>query len=149
MTMRIVSALFLKQTMQVAEGDDERLAMSHMKRRNEFAATIREIFVAADSSGDGSISQDEFEEMLQDEEVVRSFGKLDLGVEELIALFTVLSDDDGSADYEEFLTGALKMNSSARTIDSVQVMHNQLTMHRDIVQILEFMEPLKKLVKTE
>lgn len=145
MTMRIVGALFLKQTMDVAAVDAERLAMSNMKRKDKFAGALRDIFVLVDTSGDGAISLDEFETMLQNEEVFKNFRKLGLDEDEVTALFTVLSDDDGCADYEEFLHGALKMNSSARTIDSVQVMHNQMSMHRDLLQLLEFMEPLRKL----
>jgi len=139
MTMRIIGALFLKQTMEVASIDAEKLAMENMKRRDKFAASLREIFEAADTSGDGSINCAEFDKMLRDETVIKHFESLDLDVEEVTALFSVLSSDDGDADYEEFLAGALKMNSSARTIDSVQVMHNQLKMAQSINRILEYM----------
>ena len=41
----------------------------------------------------------------------------------VVALFGVLSADDDEADYHEFLSGALKMKGSARTIDAVQILH--------------------------
>jgi len=140
MTMRIVGALFLKQTMEVAAVDTERLAMKNLQRRDKFAGHLRAIFQEVDSSGDGALSREEFQTMLRDDAVIKHFRKLDLDRDEVVALFTVLSDDDGVADYEEFLNGALKMNSSARTIDSVQVMHNQLTMSKDVRQILNLLE---------
>jgi len=142
-TMRVVAAIFLKQTMAVADIDAERLAMEHLKRREAFASSLRAIFQKGDMDGDGTISLKEFEGMLLDHEVALCFKQLGLDADEVEALFDVLSSDDGEADYEEFLTGALKMNSCARTIDSVQVMHNQLKMTRNLELILQNMKDLQ------
>jgi len=130
--MRVVSALFLKQTMTVAAYDDERLAMAKLKEKERFARELHEIFQEADESGDGALSKEEFEKMLDNEHVLNHFEKLDLEIYEVIALFGVLSADDDQADYQEFLAGALKMKGSARTIDTVQVLHQQLNLQRSV-----------------
>jgi Ca2+-binding EF-hand superfamily protein len=147
MTMRVIGALFLKQTMAVASNDEERTAMRNMKKKEMFATHLNSIFESADESGDGKIGESEFEKMIQDPVVIANFAKLNLDVDEVYALFTVLSSDDGSADYNEFLHGALKMNSSARTIDSVQVMHRQMKMGNQIDKILEAIQLLKRHLK--
>eukprot|EP00928_Gymnodinium_smaydae_P093362 TRINITY_DN774_c0_g2_i2.p1 TRINITY_DN774_c0_g2~~TRINITY_DN774_c0_g2_i2.p1 ORF type:complete len:572 (+),score=163.45 TRINITY_DN774_c0_g2_i2:55-1770(+) len=134
--IRVVGALFLKQTMEVANLDKERMLMEKMKHKDATAATLREIFKLADTSGDGSISRTEFESMLEEHEIVDLLKKLDLDLDEVEALFSVLSADDGEADYEEFLAGALKMKSSARTIDAVQIVHQQMKVQRDIQLIV-------------
>merc|ERR1719162_2315517 len=69
-TMRVVSALFLKQTLAVARVDDDRLALENMKRKNAFANRLRLIFEEADTSGDGFISPLEFQVMLLNSTVV-------------------------------------------------------------------------------
>lgn len=137
LTMRVVSALFLKHTLAVAAVDEERMAMETMKKRQKFAGYIRDIFIRADSSGDGAISAEEFAIMIKDNEVVRMFAELDLEEDEVTALFGVLCSDDGVADYEEFLAGALKMKGSARIIDSVQVMYMQMKISRDVKAVLD------------
>lgn len=118
--------------------------MRNMKNKEMFATRLNTIFESADASGDGEIGVAEFEKMMKDPIVVASFAKLDLDVDEVSALFTVLSSDDGSADYNEFLHGALKMNSSASIIDSVQVMHKQMKMSKGIDDILEEVRLLKQ-----
>jgi len=130
--MRIVAALFLKQTMTVAAIDDERLAMARVKEKERFASELRDIFEEADTSKDGAISAEEFATMVDNEHVMGHFAQLDLDLDEVSALFSVLSADDGVADYEEFLTGALKMKGSARTIDTVQILSQQLKLQRTL-----------------
>jgi hypothetical protein len=146
MTMRVIGALFLKQTMSIAALDEEKTAMRNMKKKEMYASLLNDIFLSADETGDGAIGHAEFEKMMADPVVVENFAKLDLDVDEVTALYSVLSSDDGNADYNEFLHGALKMNSSARTIDSVQVMHKQMKMTRGISEILEEMKCLTQLI---
>jgi voltage-gated sodium channel len=134
--MRVIAALFLKQTMAVAAVDEERAAMMKLKERERFANELRQVFVEADESKDGSLSKEEFVAMMRNPNIVEHFEKLDLEPDEVTALYGVLSADDGEADYEEFLDGALKMKSSARTIDTVQIMHQQLRMQRCIEFII-------------
>merc|ERR1712113_189880 len=50
------------------------------------------------------------------------------------------SDEDGVADYHEFLTAALKMKNSARTCDMIQVMHEQTRQMRAIELVHEGLE---------
>jgi voltage-gated sodium channel len=130
--MRVIAALFLKQTMAVAAVDEERAAMEKLKEKEKFALELRAVFAEADESNDGSISTEEFNRMMRNPRIVAHFEKLDLEADEVSALFGVLSEDDGEADYEEFLDAALKMKSSARTIDTVQIMHHQLRTQRCI-----------------
>lgn len=135
--MRVIAALFLKQTMAVAALDEERIAIEKRKEKELVAQALREMFEAADSDQNGAISREEFDEMLHTEAVVEFFENLNLEIEEVIALFGVLCADDGEADYEEFLDGALKMKSPARAIDTVQIMHQQLQMHKTMEGITQ------------
>lgn len=128
--MRVIAALFLKQTLAVADADQERQTMEKMHQKEAFAEQIRLIFQRADKLGDGLLHQWEFDAMIEDTEVLKMFRKLDMDIEEIVTLYDILADRDGVADYEEFLAGALKMKNSARTLDIVQVMHQQLELSR-------------------
>ncbi len=74
--------------------------------------------------------------------MMQAFEKLELDGDEIFSLFDVLCADDGVADYEEFLSGALKMKSSARTIDALQIQHGQLAMARDVKKVHELLVEL-------
>jgi len=136
MTMRVVAAIFMKHTFAVAALDQEQVAMDNKKRKEKYAKQLMTIFHHGDTSRDGAISKEEFEAMLEKPNVVEAFEKRGLDLFEVETLFNTLSSDDGDADYEEFLEGALKMTSSTHTLDSVQVMHNQMKMSRDLDSIL-------------
>jgi len=129
---RIVSALFLRQTMALAQVDAERAAVEKMRQKDKVAATLRRIFEVGDTSGDGVIDRGEFEAMMTKPDVRRMFTQLDMELEEAWMLFDLLSEDDGVADQEEFLSGALRLKANARTIDLIQVLHELMVAKRSI-----------------
>merc|ERR1712046_158817 len=109
--------------------------MGGVTHAEKMAMQLREIFQTADTSGDGTISSEEFEDMLQDREVLASFEGIGLEKIEVKALFAVFSADDGAVDYEEFLGGAIKLNNSAPKFDAVQTIHFHVKLQRVIQQI--------------
>jgi len=137
MTMRVVGALFLKSTLAVAAQSDERLAMQAQKAKKETAAKIEELFKAADETGDGCLGVEEFEAMLEKREVIDAFADMGLDMDELYALFSVLSSDDGSADYEEFMTAALSMTASSPQLDNMKNSQSQLKLAGDLHLVLD------------
>lgn len=120
-TMRVVGALFLKQTMSEAHLDQDRMAMEHFRYKKKITKQIAELFSEADSSGDGLIDLEEFNLMMENDKVASMLAELDIYKEEAEALFSVLSADDGYMDYSEFLTAALKLKSTAKAMDAIQL----------------------------
>lgn len=133
--MRVVAALFLKQTMQCADSENNAEELLKLQEKEAIAAELEKIFEQADTSKNGAISRAEFIGMLANEEVVACLSRLDIEIDEAVALFGVLCADDGEADYEEFLNGALKVNSGAKTIDTLQILHQVLEMHKAIARL--------------
>jgi voltage-gated sodium channel len=143
--VRVIAAIFLKQIMFVAALDEKRKAKEMEQEREKVAADLREIFALADTSHNGAISKHEFDMMLQDHKVLSFLEKIGLEIEDAVALFNMMSLDDGEADYTEFLNGASNMKSQARAIDVVQVLHRQVEMGRELNVIAENIRALKKL----
>lgn len=133
--LKVVSAMFLKQTMAAAHADAEMLAADTMKRKKMFAEKLHNIFSMADKSGDGCLSTDEFKSMLHNPEVLHNFEQLELPLEDVSTLFLILSDDDGIADYAEFLAGAMRMQGGAQNLDVITITHAIEGLHKRIDQI--------------
>jgi hypothetical protein len=133
--MRVVAALFLKETMRVADAESGLEEALKMKEKASVASDLKKVFMEADTSANGAISQEEFYQMLSNENVVAHLTHLDIEIDEAVALFGVLCADDGEADYEEFLNGALKVNGSAKTIDTLQILHQVLEMNKLLEKI--------------
>lgn len=133
--MRVVAALFLKQTLSVAAQDDAKKAAKLEAEKERIAGELSEFFGEADVSGNGAVSSAEFEAMLKNPSVAEHFKDLGLETEEAVALFGVLCADDGEADYQEFLDGALKMRKNAQVSDIIQMMHTQGEVLRAIDEV--------------
>lgn len=139
---RVVGALFLKETMAVATADAESNAKEVMKSKNKFADKLRRIFALADVSGDGCISSQEFQDMLNNPEVVAHFQELDLPLDDVSTLFLILSEEDDSADYNEFLAGAMQMKRSAQNLDAITIVHGIDGVSKRVDQINETLQML-------
>jgi hypothetical protein len=101
--MKVISALFLKQTLDVAAQDEANKLADKQREHVRIAKEIGGFFEVADSSGDGSVSLVEFEEMLKHPNIAQHFSDLDLQADEADALFGVLAASDGEADFHEFV----------------------------------------------
>merc|ERR1719321_2123842 len=102
--------------------------MNQMKRKGEFSENLRLMFTAADTSGDGAISQEEFDVMMSHKAVKNQFANMGLDVDSVNQFFSVLTADDGMADYNEFISGALAMASSAPALDMLKGLQRQMKM---------------------
>eukprot|EP00930_Biecheleria_cincta_P098096 TRINITY_DN89788_c0_g1_i1.p1 TRINITY_DN89788_c0_g1~~TRINITY_DN89788_c0_g1_i1.p1 ORF type:complete len:571 (-),score=86.49 TRINITY_DN89788_c0_g1_i1:134-1846(-) len=130
--IRVIAAMFLKQTLAVANNDQETKARENMAKKETFSNQLRMIFEVADTSGDGCINLEEFEIMTNDAKVVSLFQEMGLAINDVYALFMILADDDGQADYDEFLTGAMDMKSQASNLDVIVLKHEIRSVMRRI-----------------
>merc|ERR1712066_203097 len=62
---RLITALFVNDTMKVAQQDSERMMREAQANKDRYVGKLHEVFAVADVNQDGSISQDEFEEILR------------------------------------------------------------------------------------
>lgn len=121
--IRVIAAMFLKQTLAVASNDQETKARENLIKKEAFSNQLREIFEVADTSGDGCINLEEFEKMAKDQAVVTLFKHMGLEIKDVCILFMILAEEDGEADYDEFLTGAMDMKSQASNLDIIVLKH--------------------------
>lgn len=90
--------------------------------------TLKRIFLAIDSSGDLTLSKQEFEMAMLDPNIIAAFKKVKIPAQDFTWLFDLL-DDDGSdsVDIYEFIQGCLRLNGLAKSQDLFQVLM-QVTM---------------------
>merc|ERR1719353_1952364 len=133
--IRVIAAIFLKQIMFVVGLDEKRLAKQREEEKANLAKDLSEIFALADSSKNGALSRHEFDKCLLEPKVLDFMEQMGLEIEDAVALFGMMSLDDGEADYEEFLAGALHMKCVARAIDAVQIMHRQVELQHSQMEM--------------
>merc|ERR1712217_588736 len=127
--IRIITAIFLKETLTAANRDAELCAMQQMN------FTVRRLFNETDESGDGNSSLREFESMCSHANVKAWLKFLDLDLYEAHTLFYLLDDGDGQINFDEFVNGVLRLKGQSRAIDSAAI-------QQDIAHILERVDDL-------
>jgi len=139
--IRVITALFLKDTLEEAQ-KDAALAVTQMQtKKEEFTETLREIFHEADTSGDGQINWDEFCALLADDRTKMYLKTLDLDFGEAAALFKLLDDcGDGHVSFEEFNGGITRMKGQAQALDVYSILTIQKSLVKEVSELSGRME---------
>mmetsp|Transcript_9556 Transcript_9556/g.23053 ORF Transcript_9556/g.23053 Transcript_9556/m.23053 type:complete len:624 (-) Transcript_9556:17-1888(-) len=117
--IRVISAVFLKDTLDAAQNDAELQLREKITKQRAYAKKLELIFRAIDINQDGLITEERLQEILSMESVQAYFQTLDLDVHESTALFHILDDGDGGVTLEEFIDGIMRCKGAARAIDQV------------------------------
>ena len=107
--IRIVTALFLKETLTCAD-DDAAVALKEKSRRTRiYKEKLREVFYAADKDGDGNLTPEEFFSTLGLGKVQSYLSLLEVNIHDIDPLFEILDDGDGIITIDEFCKGILHL----------------------------------------
>lgn len=123
--MRVITALFLNNTMKAASRDETMMITEQMKEKELYIAKVVRFLEEGDTDGNGTLDREEFENMLNNDEVSRYLTLMGLELYEVETLFNVLDDGDGEISYNEFIGGCLRLKGAARAVDAVMIMHEQ------------------------
>jgi len=122
--IRIISALFLKDTLQAAANDADFVVQEKQSEVKTFVAKLLDLFQEADKNGDGFLSSQEMDEVLSYPKVKLWMNVIGLDVTDTKSLFNVLAGHDGRVSGEEFVKGIMRLKGSARSQDIVMIMRD-------------------------
>jgi len=120
--IRVITAVFLKDTLDAANNDAELRMADGLRKKAEYVEKLEGIFKAIDDGGDGMITEERLTYIMDNPKVKAYFQTLDVDVHEGAALFHILDDGDGECTLEEFIGGILRCKGPARAIDQVAMM---------------------------
>merc|ERR1712008_158106 len=122
--IRIISALFLSETLQQANRDSEIMIQHNAAKSARLKREIAELFDAADTSGDGLLSFEELSALLAHSKVQYWLAELGINASDSQLLFELLDDGDGQIDKEEFVGGIARLKGEARAQDLIPMSVN-------------------------
>eukprot|EP00747_Dinoflagellata_sp_TGD_P113858 gnl/TRDRNA2_/TRDRNA2_171808_c7_seq6.p1 gnl/TRDRNA2_/TRDRNA2_171808_c7~~gnl/TRDRNA2_/TRDRNA2_171808_c7_seq6.p1 ORF type:complete len:263 (-),score=78.47 gnl/TRDRNA2_/TRDRNA2_171808_c7_seq6:96-884(-) len=122
--LKVITAVFIAETVRCAASDDEVAFMKKRKEKQMYCKKMHTIFKELDTSGDGALSRAEFEPMISDEAVQTLLQTLEIDTHDLETLFKILDDGDGVIDLDEFIDGVNRMKGQAKSIDVVSLLKN-------------------------
>ncbi|CAE7231484.1 SCN2A [Symbiodinium sp. KB8] len=115
--LNVVNAVFVQQTMLLANNDEDLAFKQKQKDWAWYSKKVKRLFNAIDTSGDGSITLDEFSQLVQSPKLKFWMSQLELEYHDLLGLFEMLDDGDGEISIDEFLENARRLKGPAKAID--------------------------------
>lgn len=126
--IRIITALFLKETLENASGD-ALLQMEERKSKSmKYREQLGEVFERVDENGNGAITRSEFLSALSSPILRKYLSILGVDVWEVGPLFDLIdgSDDDcadGEISLSEFCECLVRLKGQARAIDMITLLY--------------------------
>lgn len=123
--VRIVTALFLKETLEAASGDAALQMEERKKQGAKYRNQLCEVFHNLDESGNGAITKEEFVAAMANPVLRKYLSVLGIDVYEVRSLFDVIDGEkgDGQIEAQEFIDGLLRLKGQARAIDMITLLH--------------------------
>lgn len=122
-TIRIITSLFLRQTLDIASHDEESMRVAKVKSQLRFSESIREVFVTAGASHAGHVSFDQFRKFLECELGEAWLSNLELNKKDAASIFNLAKDGDGLLSIDEFLCSVFRLTNTTKPIDFLVLQH--------------------------
>jgi len=137
--IRVITAIFLRQTMAVASRDHEVTYHERVTKHDRDVLHLKKIFEEGDKDIGGSLTREEFDKLLKDTRVQAWLSDLELEVSEVRGLFWLLDDGDGYLSFEEFMSGVLRLRGAARNVDLITLLYENKKIHLELLALREDM----------
>mmetsp|Transcript_56596 Transcript_56596/g.150921 ORF Transcript_56596/g.150921 Transcript_56596/m.150921 type:complete len:657 (-) Transcript_56596:391-2361(-) len=121
--IRIITAVFLKDTLNVAASDQEAVMREQMKQNEKLVARCKDAFMRADTDGTGELSLEELQTVSETQEFQAWMRANELESHEISGIFHLLDDgNDGVLTFDEFFQGVMRLRGGARQVDMISLM---------------------------
>lgn len=135
--IRVISAVFLKDTLDAAQNDAENLVVERLRKKDEYVAKLEAVFKAIDKAGDGMITEERLTDILSHPKVEAYFQTLDIDVQESANLFHIIDNGDGEVTLEEFIDGIMRCKGQARAVDQVAMRFEMSKLDTKVTELIK------------
>lgn len=104
--LKVISAIFLQQTMQCANNDDQLMVQNRVRQRARFSEKMHRLLTETDKDGDGHMSRAEFSQIIANPRIKLWLQAMELNIRDPDKFFTLLDKQgDGELDVDELISG--------------------------------------------
>lgn len=141
--IRVISAIFLKDTLDEAHNDAQHLVLDRIRKKAEYVERLEGVFKTLDVTGRGTLSEQVLNHMLANPKVKAYFQTLEVDVQEGTALFHLLDNGDGEVTLDEFIDGIMRCKGPARAIDTVALQSDVKQLDNKVTKLIRQMKDSK------
>lgn len=115
--VRVITAIFLKETLAAADSDHDMVIHEKMRLAEKYTASLNRLYHELDTDKDGYVSSDELSTLCEDPRAIAWLHSLDLSVQEVNALFELMDTGEGRVSWNAFVDGLTRLKGGAKNID--------------------------------
>eukprot|EP00443_Scrippsiella_acuminata_P031406 CAMPEP_0115179056 /NCGR_PEP_ID=MMETSP0270-20121206/6217_1 /TAXON_ID=71861 /ORGANISM="Scrippsiella trochoidea, Strain CCMP3099" /LENGTH=195 /DNA_ID=CAMNT_0002592033 /DNA_START=84 /DNA_END=668 /DNA_ORIENTATION=- len=135
--------------MALAAQDAELAVQQKLQQKEQLAQSLRDFFEAADTSGDGLLTKEEFDDIIGNQKIKTWLSMLELSLHETEELFAILADGDGLVSFDEFAKGVVQLKGAARSEDVMAIKRNAKSLSQEVHRLHQALSQLTKLVQQQ
>lgn len=130
--LSVINAVFVQQTMKVAQHDQEVMLLQKQKETERYARHLKQLFTALDTDNDNLITWDEIHAVVDDPRIKLWMNALDIDPHDLANVFKAIDiNGDMSITHEELIAGASRIKGHAKSIDILHILaQNKMIEHK-------------------
>jgi hypothetical protein len=142
--LNVFTGIFVDAAMRSASEDHTTIVQAEQDEYENAVKTLREAFKSIDVDGSGTITEEEFLDLLEVQQDVSSMlHHLGLETAEATGLFRLLDDDrSGVLNIDEFISGCLALKGMAKRIDAVTLMSQNKRLAKTVLNLMEMTEEM-------
>jgi len=140
--VQVITSVFIQQTFKVAARDEEVMITEKKAATKAYLKNLEHLFEFLDESGDGNVSQDEFESVLRDKKVQTWFAAMEVDVTDTSKLFELLDDGDGTISRGEFIQSIKGLKGTAKGSDMLALMREARKLNRMITSVQDNLDAI-------
>eukprot|EP00413_Alexandrium_margalefii_P000911 CAMPEP_0204515604 /NCGR_PEP_ID=MMETSP0661-20131031/2710_1 /ASSEMBLY_ACC=CAM_ASM_000606 /TAXON_ID=109239 /ORGANISM="Alexandrium margalefi, Strain AMGDE01CS-322" /LENGTH=237 /DNA_ID=CAMNT_0051520931 /DNA_START=1 /DNA_END=714 /DNA_ORIENTATION=- len=132
--LNVTTGVFVDHAVELGRTQRDYLVQKELQLKEKYMREMRDLFMAIDEDGSGSVTQDEVEAYFEDRRMQSYFAALGINAADTGRLFSLLDNDgDGHLSIDEFLEGCMRLRGQASSID---VQH----LHMDVKKVKRLLE---------
>eukprot|EP00746_Dinoflagellata_sp_MGD_P147342 gnl/MRDRNA2_/MRDRNA2_79700_c0_seq2.p1 gnl/MRDRNA2_/MRDRNA2_79700_c0~~gnl/MRDRNA2_/MRDRNA2_79700_c0_seq2.p1 ORF type:complete len:427 (+),score=59.20 gnl/MRDRNA2_/MRDRNA2_79700_c0_seq2:120-1283(+) len=132
--IRVISAIFLKDTLNSSSKDGE-AAMAEENKDPKYVKKVWTTFQMLDTHGTGTVSIHELPTLLQDPKTYKAVDRLGVEPHEVPGLFTLMDDGDDEVDFCEFLAGIMRLKNVAKGLDLATILYENKKLLKRVMSV--------------
>lgn len=130
--LNLIIGSVVERVLAITEAKRQKIKVSLKDIEDLITSGLDSDFRAADTSGDGMLDKEEFQELLRNPAFVEKLNLLDIGYDEAERMFGLIDQGErGAIDVEEFKQGLASLKGVARGHDLVELINRAQKMKED------------------
>jgi voltage-gated sodium channel len=120
--MNIIVGVVVENTMACAKENEEKMQQLQDSEQTRVLESLKAIFEASDTNGDGTLDREEFINGMKKKEVKERLATIDIPIQDLNELYDLLDENqDKSITIQEFFKGCEKLKGVAKSRDIIDL----------------------------